>query len=46
MLVGKYKGSKVNEAKNLVRSDMMASNEAASYYEPEGIIISRSGGPF
>jgi len=42
MLVGKYKGMKVYEAKNLVRKDMIDSNEATTYYEPEGLIISRS----
>lgn len=43
MLVGKYAGKKVNEAKELVRKDMIAENLAAPYFEPENIVISRSG---
>jgi len=43
MLVGDYKGKKVQEAKPLVKKDMIQKGEADSYYEPEGRIISRSG---
>lgn len=46
MLVGKYKGLKVQEAKNLVRAEMIAAGLAAAYYEPEGLVISRSGGNY
>ncbi|EAS06110.2 cytoplasmic leucyl-tRNA synthetase (macronuclear) [Tetrahymena thermophila SB210] len=43
MKVGKYAGVKVQDAKNLVKNDMLASGEAAKYWEPEGKVISRSG---
>ncbi|EGR26946.1 leucyl-tRNA synthetase, putative [Ichthyophthirius multifiliis] len=43
MLVGKYKGKKVQEAKEQVKKDLIISQEAVSYYEPEGKVISRSG---
>lgn len=43
MLIGKYAGDKVEQAKTKVRDDLVASNEAFVYSEPEGLIISRSG---
>lgn len=43
MKVGKYAGVKVQEAKNLVRTDLLASGEAAKYWEPEGLVVSRTG---
>lgn len=43
MLVGKYKGKKVEEAKPLVRQDMIDSGDAFVYSEPENLVISRSG---
>jgi leucyl-tRNA synthetase len=43
MLMGKYAGKKVFEAKNLVRADMLAEGTAALYWEPESEVISRSG---
>lgn len=43
MKVGKYAGQKVQEAKNLVKNDLLASGEAAKYWEPEGKVVSRSG---
>lgn len=43
MLVGKYAGRKVCDAKALVRADMMAEGHAAVYREPESEVISRSG---
>lgn len=43
MIIGKYKGEKVEEAKPKVRSDLLASGEAFVYNEPEGLVMSRSG---
>ena len=43
MLIGKYKGEKVEDAKPKVRDDLLRSNEAFVYNEPEGLIMSRSG---
>jgi leucyl-tRNA synthetase len=42
MLVGKYKGEKVEEAKPKVRDDLLKTGEAFIYNEPEGLVISRS----
>jgi leucyl-tRNA synthetase len=43
ILVGKYAGKKVADAKPLVKADMVAEGFAASYFEPESIVMSRSG---
>jgi leucyl-tRNA synthetase len=43
MLVGTFAGSKVADAKNLVKKEMMDKNEALVYYEPGGKVVSRSG---
>lgn len=43
MLVGKYAGQKVQDAKPLVRAEMIAAGQAAKYWEPESLVISRSG---
>lgn len=43
MLVGDYKGKKVSEAKPLVKADMIAANQACLYFEPESLVMSRSG---
>lgn len=43
MLVGKYKGEKVEIAKPKVRNDLIAAGEAFAYAEPEGQVVSRSG---
>ncbi|KAK0526349.1 cytosolic leucyl tRNA synthetase [Tilletia horrida] len=43
MIVGKYKGESVQEAKNKVREEMIKAGSAFSYAEPEGKIVSRSG---
>lgn len=43
MLVGKYKGEKVEDAKPKVKADLIASGDAFAYNEPEGLVISRSG---
>lgn len=42
MLVGKYKGESVQDAKPKVQADMIAEGLAFAYAEPEGKIISRS----
>ncbi|CAD8104543.1 unnamed protein product [Paramecium primaurelia] len=43
MIIGKYKGMKVCDAKPLVRKDMIESGEALPYFEPENTVISRNG---
>ncbi|KAK9480881.1 hypothetical protein V1514DRAFT_361632 [Lipomyces japonicus] len=43
MLIGDYKGDKVEVAKNKVKADLIASGDAFTYNEPEGLVISRSG---
>ncbi|XP_071938457.1 leucine--tRNA ligase, cytoplasmic-like [Coffea arabica] len=43
MIVGNYAGMKVQEAKSLIRSKLLESNEAVSYSEPEKKVMSRSG---
>lgn len=43
MLVGKFKGLTVQEAKPLLKDVMVNANEAILYMEPEKKIISRSG---
>lgn len=43
MVVGKYSGDKVEDAKPKVKADLIASGDAFVYNEPEGIVISRSG---
>ncbi|KAI7877197.1 leucyl-tRNA synthetase [Lichtheimia hyalospora FSU 10163] len=43
MVIGKYKGLKVQEAKPKIRDELVQSGEAFVYSEPEGIIMSRSG---
>ena len=42
MIVGPYAGKKVQDAKSLVRAELISKNEAAAYYEPEGLVVSRS----
>ena len=43
MIIGKYKGEKVEDAKPKVRDDLIKSGEAFVYNEPEGLVMSRSG---
>ncbi|KAI9032188.1 hypothetical protein DFJ74DRAFT_653553 [Hyaloraphidium curvatum] len=43
MLIGKYKGKPVQDAKPLIKDDMVASGEAIVYCEPENLVMSRSG---
>lgn len=43
MSVGPYAGTPVQQAKTLIKADMIAAGNAFVYYEPEGVVISRSG---
>lgn len=43
MLVGDFKGEKVEVAKPKVRQQLIDSGDAFVYSEPEGVVISRSG---
>ena len=43
MLLGNFKGSKVVDAKNMVKKEMIDSGDAVIYYEPGGHVLSRSG---
>ena len=42
MAVGEWKGKPVQEAKNLIKQHLTKLNLAIPYYEPEGLVISRS----
>jgi len=44
MLVGSQKGKKVCDAKPIVRAELINSGEALPYWEPENLVMSRSGG--
>ncbi len=44
LLIGNFKGTKVKDAKNLVRKEMMDKGLAEGYYEPENKVVSRSKG--
>ena len=43
MKVGEFKGEKVETAKRLTKEMMIKNNQAAVYYEPENLVISRLG---
>lgn len=43
MLVGEFKGKKIQDIKKSLQKNMIDKNEAVIYYEPEKRIISRSG---
>lgn len=43
MVIGPYKGEKVEVAKPKVKADLIKSGEAFVYNEPEGVVMSRSG---
>lgn len=43
MLVGEYKGFRVQDAKPLIREMLIESKQAVKYSEPEGKVMSRSG---
>lgn len=43
MLVGEFKGKKIQDIKKLLQKAMLDKNEAVIYYEPEKTVISRSG---
>ncbi|KAF5297292.1 hypothetical protein FQA39_LY12131 [Lamprigera yunnana] len=42
MLVGEFKGRKIQDVKKSIQRSMLENNEAVIYYEPEKTIISRS----
>ena len=41
--MGEHKGVKVQEAKKLIQTAMVANGEAVLYQEPEKTVVSRSG---
>ncbi len=43
MIIGNHQGKSVQDAKPLIKNELLASNEAVLYMEPEKTIISRSG---
>ena len=43
MLVGDFKGLKVEEAKPLIKKELIKQGLAEQYYEPENLVVSRSG---
>ena len=43
MIIGNHRGKLVQDAKPLIKNELVASNEAVLYMEPEKTIISRSG---
>ncbi|ODV59803.1 leucine--tRNA ligase CDC60 [Ascoidea rubescens DSM 1968] len=43
MIIGKYAGEKVEFVKAKVKNDIVESGEGFVYYEPEGVVMSRSG---
>ena len=43
MTIGDHKGEKVQDAKPLIKAEMVKKNDAVLYMEPEKTIISRSG---
>lgn len=43
MLVGEYKGKKIQDVKKSLQKTLVDKQEAVIYYEPEKTIISRSG---
>jgi len=44
MLVGECQGMKVCDAKPIIRESMIKAGQALPYYEPESLVMSRSGG--
>ena len=43
MSIGNFKGEKVENAKNLIKKQLIDNNEAIIYFEPENKVISRLG---
>ena len=43
MIVGDFKGTKVQDAKKEIQQQMIINGEAVLYQEPESTVISRSG---
>jgi len=46
MQIGEFKGQKVQVAKPKVRQQLLDSKDLIVYYEPENLVVSRSGGTF
>ncbi len=43
MTVGAYAGKPIVEVKNIIRDELIATGNAFLYYEPESVVMSRSG---
>jgi leucyl-tRNA synthetase len=43
MILGDFAGKPVQEAKPLIRQQLIEKNQAIPYWEPEGLVMSRSG---
>lgn len=43
MTVGPHAGTSVADAKSIIREELIKTGEAISYYEPENVVMSRSG---
>ena len=43
MIIGECKGMKVKDAKPVIRQMLIDSGDACAYYEPENLVMSRSG---
>lgn len=41
--MGKFNGMRVQDAKNAVKQHLIETGQGAIYYEPEGLVVSRSG---
>lgn len=46
MIHGEFKGQNVSDAKDLVRKQLIDQGFAFPYSEPDGKVVSRSGGTF
>ena len=43
MLLGEHKGKKIQDVKKSIQKSLLDRNEAVCYYEPEKLVVSRSG---
>lgn len=43
LLVGQYKGMKVQDVKAILKTELIKASHAVAYYEPEKLVMSRSG---
>jgi leucyl-tRNA synthetase len=43
MIIGKYQGMAIQEAKNKITAEIISEGQAFSYFEPENRVVSRSG---